>query len=346
MQTKAKSEPRIRCFYQQFRSFAHAMFKLAPNVGCDESVECSPYSGHALLFTPVQGRCTSNYVFVPRLGKWVVTEPDSGRFKVFWVRYKMIEVTLANVPDGNDAYEFEMPVHTPLEVAEVLRFYFNAKRSCAVSNRIGLVSLASLIDRYYVRVWVDKKPRLLPLDDHRIFDKIPDELIKSLAAESCGETPNRTWDDYCKLHRRRLRELALPVTGHSELCWNGKKPQFSEFTGQARTADRFDPMFVVTISRKRTSAVFCREFFGYTTEGAQALLSGFKNWNSLDNLAKKIALAKVSVPVNWAAQLRWAIELRCTRDARLEHARKQADARIPFAKIISSHQKALQAGTK
>ncbi len=339
VKAKISREPKpSHYFRKRFVWFANSVFELGPKYGCDRVTQYSPISGDVLLHVPVKGKESSNCVFVPSLGKWLATERGVCRYKNFALRFNMLDISVYYVLSAEDPdnYQLDIRVHTPLEAAEVLGFYFDAKRNCESRGKRSTVSLTYLIQHYYVRVWVRDKPMLLPLDDRRLFDRIPADLVNYMAASvpGKGSTPAEAWAECCWRCRSKLLELPLEELWHSDLCLETPPPRavgFAELNSKARSLHGWSPTWVIRIRRRRASAFFCREFFGHTTEGLNALKSALGDWTSLDHLAGKLATTKIQVPQSRVAQVRWAIESSATRDELLAQFEKAVDAPVPFA---------------
>lgn len=187
---------------------------------------------------------------------------------------------------------------------------------------------------------------LLRLDEKRIVSKIPAVMTRQLIAYANGNVVDMTttWEDSCKSLESELKALPLETMSGNSLCWDGhqiRSVSVFDMTKNRGFSDLY-PMYVMRPRSSKVAAIFCREFFAFTNEGARSFKRVFSGWKSLSQLQENLKNTEVHVPRFKVAQIRWAIELRAAREALKERYMRVLRTPLPFSRCLGMYRARLR----
>jgi len=323
MKTKTKSRglTQAKFLSDGFDGFVRQVCALSPKVGV-ELYKPIEESGDALLYTPVRSPKSANVAFDPKAGKWVHCEMLAAEYMNFCLGYSGVNKTIYPVPEAGERMEFLLPVQSAASVSEVLEFYFSAAKNCRASIKPVSRPLSELLERVFVVVWMDRTPKLLPLDDVRIHERLPKIFLNYLAAflrndmDEVIRIGGTFWGDLCGEHKKQLRRLRLESPEVNDLTASTSDLRFRVSSlGDLPVGilAREYPHVVLRVNRLRSSQLFCEEFLSHITEGARAVRDCLRGPEPLSDLPRRIARTRVVLPDSRMGQIRYAMELRATR---------------------------------
>lgn len=340
MKTEPSSVARSKLLSDEFDRFVQLVCTLSPKVGV-ESYQPIGESGEAVFFVPVRSPMCADTVFDPTKGRWIHCEMLASDYMQFSLDYTGTRRRLYPVAEAGNLMDFHLPIKSAASVSEVLEFYFDALKHSQASIEPTTKQLSELVDRAFVVVWIDRSPRLLPLDNASIGQQLPQSLLNYLTAYCRNDLDEVMrlggvfWSDLCKEYEKQLRHLFLGSPEVNDLIGSTSDLRFGSSaslqTSPVEVLIGGYPQIVLRVNRTMSSQLFCEELFRNITEGVVALRNCFRGANGLSDLHQLLARSKVVVPDSRMGQIRYAMELRATRHA----VRKKFDGLIETPRPIA-----------
>ncbi|MBN2271026.1 MAG: hypothetical protein JXN61_10450 [Sedimentisphaerales bacterium] len=227
-----------------------------------------------------------------------------------------------NLTYGYPEYEPFLRVHNAGELVEILRFLLSGKKESHIENcpfaRVNTVKrkLSEFVSGLYLVVCIDKEPYILDLK--RYLQKMPEDLRSSAEEHFVTLTPRRSlrfstlWGPTCEGHSTFLKHLNLPKLPPFGLLWRWIFQPLKHTHYQFSDEYNYLGIYLAP-NLPKASTTFLTDYFSNTEEGA-TVLSKLENASSLGDLVTRFSEIVIEIPRQTERQIRWAIELRATRE--------------------------------
>ena len=343
MKRKQRGRVQSQLFFDGFCDFLESACACSPKLGVEIDAR-ELESGTALLYAPVKTPGSANLAFNPRSGLWQQIEMCATSHMCFCVSYSGSKRFMFPVPEAGEETPQDLPMDTPGAAAEVCEFYHDASSNITLPMNLVQKKVKHII-RCFVKIWINRVPRLLPLDDEGSDAHIPKKMVEYLAAYSGNDFDRvlslggASWEMLCKKYARNLALSNHEPITDNDFLWSASGMRAFSTCDRSQIPSsksflRSIPEFAVRPSKRTMALLFCSEFFGYTSEGRTALDRCLSKWGSLKELRKNLTKTLVTIPKAMLVQIRYAIELRATRHAAETLVRKRLNRPQPFVAAI------------